>query len=980
MIFYSGVVEDRFDPLTLGRCKVRIVGLHTEDKKILPTESLPWAYPLQPITSAAMSGIGHSPVGPVEGTWVMIIFRDQEQQIPVMIGTLGGIPQSKEKNSLYLNDDDTVLLNNESAEDIRSLDGTVALDSDGNPIVGGDSNPVSTGSGSTLPTNQPTTNVDEEYIGPLTREDIDKYKISIANLETQSSVGGEVNYNSLGVVGGQNYGVVNAYGNLGKYQLSGYSLFVLGYVSSVLNSSSERTFPSNFKLVDETIWQNKEGVKNVADFLSSLQAQESAMDEYTRYNYKQLKALGIINDSMPKKEILGYLSIAHPEGHRRVVSFKNNTDIQDGYGNTSTERYQVGYSSLEGDQPKTLPQNVPVGADASEPAIGEQKPDGTISTGTSVSGQSGQGFKDPNFKYPLKNHLNEPDTNRLARNQFIEKTTVALKDATKELKVPTAISNSTWNQPDSPYNARYPFNHVYQGESGHLMEFDDTPENERIHIYHTKGTFTEVDVNGTQVNKIVGDGYEIVDRNGYLYVKGAYNVTVDGTTKIYCRSAADIEIIGDARVYCRNDVDMEVSGSMNLAVNETLNIRCRTFHMRVLDNSTTYVNNKFGLVVGGNMDVRCDSNLSMESVGNMNVYSGSNLSLASELSTNIHASNQLNLTSMTETNHYTEGEAKYYSTGILHVRGSSGLRMRGGNFVQLTSGGNVRIDGTNTFLQSGGNVAASSSGIAAIASKSSVITFAKIDDAGERITPVNSFFETLSTPPRNISKSQYFETEDDGNPETYIKREQDAGRINPAEKPVAVETTPADPPKLDSKPVSCAGFANFTEFPLSTKLSDNFFLGDFLPGGGTGYICTSSSPHKLQDQAGLTKAEIVCNLKGLAVNVLENLIKIVPKSEFIITSGYRQLGLVGAESKTSQHPKGQACDIVLKKTPRDRKKHYDLINQMRSTIPHDQLLLEYLASGAVWIHVSWTSSCRSQCFTMNNHARVSNFGEFNLIV
>ena len=71
MIFYSGVVENRLDPLKLGRCQVRIVGLHTEDKKILPTDSLPWAYPLQPVTSAAMNGIGHSPVGPVEGTWVI---------------------------------------------------------------------------------------------------------------------------------------------------------------------------------------------------------------------------------------------------------------------------------------------------------------------------------------------------------------------------------------------------------------------------------------------------------------------------------------------------------------------------------------------------------------------------------------------------------------------------------------------------------------------------------------------------------------------------------------------------------------------------------------------------------------------------------------------------------------------------------------------------------------------------------------------
>jgi hypothetical protein len=91
-IMYQGVVEDRNDPLRLGRCKVRWMGLHTEDKTKLKTENLPWSHPIQPITSAAMSGIGESPVGPVEGTWVVGFFRDQAFQQPVYFGTLGGIP------------------------------------------------------------------------------------------------------------------------------------------------------------------------------------------------------------------------------------------------------------------------------------------------------------------------------------------------------------------------------------------------------------------------------------------------------------------------------------------------------------------------------------------------------------------------------------------------------------------------------------------------------------------------------------------------------------------------------------------------------------------------------------------------------------------------------------------------------------------------------------------------------------------------
>ena len=92
-IWWQGVVEDRYDPLYLGRCRIRILGWHTEDKTDMPTESLPWAYPIQPIISAAQTGVGISPTGPVEGTWVVGFYRDGGQaQEPVFFGTLGGIP------------------------------------------------------------------------------------------------------------------------------------------------------------------------------------------------------------------------------------------------------------------------------------------------------------------------------------------------------------------------------------------------------------------------------------------------------------------------------------------------------------------------------------------------------------------------------------------------------------------------------------------------------------------------------------------------------------------------------------------------------------------------------------------------------------------------------------------------------------------------------------------------------------------------
>ena len=104
-VWFQGVVEDRVDPLKLGRLRIRILGLHTENKNKIPTKELPWAFPITPITNAAMNGIGQTPLGPVEGTWVVGFFRDGENcQEPVVFGTLGGIPQKKDNSQVGFSD------------------------------------------------------------------------------------------------------------------------------------------------------------------------------------------------------------------------------------------------------------------------------------------------------------------------------------------------------------------------------------------------------------------------------------------------------------------------------------------------------------------------------------------------------------------------------------------------------------------------------------------------------------------------------------------------------------------------------------------------------------------------------------------------------------------------------------------------------------------------------------------------------------
>lgn len=83
-VWFEGVIEDRMDPLGLGRMRVRAFGYDSEDRGEVPTEHLPWAYPILPLNSA--QGEVHSPK---EGTWVIGFFRDgMDAQDRIIFGTI----------------------------------------------------------------------------------------------------------------------------------------------------------------------------------------------------------------------------------------------------------------------------------------------------------------------------------------------------------------------------------------------------------------------------------------------------------------------------------------------------------------------------------------------------------------------------------------------------------------------------------------------------------------------------------------------------------------------------------------------------------------------------------------------------------------------------------------------------------------------------------------------------------------------------
>jgi phage baseplate assembly protein gpV len=86
-VWWMGVVENRMDPLKLGRCQVRIFGWHTENKQLVPSADLPWALPM------ISSNTHESFCAPREGDYVIGFFADSESgHFPILMGVLPGIP------------------------------------------------------------------------------------------------------------------------------------------------------------------------------------------------------------------------------------------------------------------------------------------------------------------------------------------------------------------------------------------------------------------------------------------------------------------------------------------------------------------------------------------------------------------------------------------------------------------------------------------------------------------------------------------------------------------------------------------------------------------------------------------------------------------------------------------------------------------------------------------------------------------------
>lgn len=102
-------------------------------------------------------------------------------------------------------------------------------------------------------------------------------------------------------------------------------------------------------------------------------------------------------------------------------------------------------------------------------------------------------------------------------------------------------------EPASPYAAKYPYNKTVRTESGHLIEIDDTPTKERIHIMHKTGTYVEIDSTGQLVVKSVEDKIDVTIKDNNVYVGGNVNVRVKGNVNMLVDGTYTVESKGNMK-------------------------------------------------------------------------------------------------------------------------------------------------------------------------------------------------------------------------------------------------------------------------------------------------------------------------------------------------------------------------------------------------------------------------------------------------
>jgi len=248
-----------------------------------------------------------------------------------------------------------------------------------------------------------------------------------------------------------------------------------------------------------------------------------------------------------------------------------------GMGNTPSflveGSYVVGFFSDPDKQQLVIMGTLPgVPKKAADPSLGFNDPRGKNAKQDYYKGDPAYGpypVDGDTYTMSSGHEVSEPDTNRLAQGRTSEThDSLFARREQRVLSIPTATqpylksvsdeavqeTRGTFEEPQpkgisntaEPYtSAQYPYNHVFESESGHIREIDDSPGAERLFTQHKSGTFEEIHPDGSKVVKVIGDNYEIIAGASNVLIQGNVNLTTVGTVRELIKGDYHLEVEGN---------------------------------------------------------------------------------------------------------------------------------------------------------------------------------------------------------------------------------------------------------------------------------------------------------------------------------------------------------------------------------------------------------------------------------------------------
>jgi len=129
---------------------------------------------------------------------------------------------------------------------------------------------------------------------------------------------------------GNDYGIVNTIGYVGRYQFGAQALETLGYMKSGSSKGGNKA------MKDPSNWNNGLSLEK---FLASPEIQDEAMNKLTAFNYKELLSRGIVNKDTNPNELAGWLYVSHGVGVGGAEKFAAGQNPAEGYGTTASQMF-----------------------------------------------------------------------------------------------------------------------------------------------------------------------------------------------------------------------------------------------------------------------------------------------------------------------------------------------------------------------------------------------------------------------------------------------------------------------------------------------------------------------------------------------------------------------------------------------------------------------------------------------------------------